>query len=87
MTDTAHLPGCVASQRTQPLLDFWGKASPTNHAGIGTHSIVYHSLDVAAVGAERARGRTQNTPRDRIPISKASSLQSHRQMGVCDARL
>ena len=55
MTDTAHLPGCVASQRTQPLLDFWGKASPTNHAGIGTHSIVYHSLDVAAVGAERAR--------------------------------
>jgi hypothetical protein len=29
-----------------------------------------------------ARGRTQNTPRDRIPISKASSLQSHRQMGV-----
>ena len=60
MTDTAHLPGCVASQRTQPLLDFWGKASPTNHAGIGTHSIVYHSLDVAAVGAElicRDRGR------------------------------
>ena len=29
-----------------------------------------------------ARGRTRNTPRDRIPISKASSLQSHRQMGV-----
>ena len=29
-----------------------------------------------------ARGRTQNTPRDRIPISKASSLQSHSQMGV-----
>jgi hypothetical protein len=29
-----------------------------------------------------ARSRTQNTPRDRIPISKASSLQSHRQMGV-----
>jgi len=29
-----------------------------------------------------ARGRTQNTPRDHIPNSKASSLQSHRQMGV-----
>ena len=29
-----------------------------------------------------ARDRTQNTPRDRIPISKASSLQSYRQMGV-----
>jgi hypothetical protein len=28
------------------------------------------------------RGRIQNTPRNRIPISKASSLQSHRQMGV-----
>jgi len=28
------------------------------------------------------RDRTQNTPRDRIPTSKASSLQSHRQMGV-----
>ena len=27
-------------------------------------------------------GRTQNTPRDRIPTSKASSLQSHSQMGV-----
>src|ERR1700730_305878 len=30
---------------------------------------------------ERAR-QNPNTPRDRIPISKASSLQSHRQMGV-----
>jgi hypothetical protein len=29
-----------------------------------------------------ARGRIRNTPRDRIPISKASSLQSHSQMGV-----
>lgn len=29
-----------------------------------------------------ARGRTQITPRDRIRISKTSSLQSHRQMGV-----
>src|ERR1700737_3597399 len=26
--------------------------------------------------------RTQDTPRDRIPISKVSSLQQHRQMGV-----
>src|SRR5260370_41481770 len=29
-----------------------------------------------------ARGRTQITPRDRIQISKTSSPQSHRQMGV-----
>src|ERR1700692_3683199 len=29
-----------------------------------------------------ARGRTQITPRDRIQISKTSSLQSHRRMGV-----
>src|SRR3981189_1260431 len=29
-----------------------------------------------------APGRTQITPRDRIQISKTSSLQSHRQMGV-----
>jgi len=28
------------------------------------------------------RGRIQNAPRNRIPISKSSSLQSHRQMGV-----
>src|SRR6202045_1192155 len=28
------------------------------------------------------RERTQDTPRDRIPISKVSSLQQHRQMGV-----
>ena len=27
-------------------------------------------------------GRTQDTPRDRIPISKTYSLQQHRQMGV-----
>jgi hypothetical protein len=29
-----------------------------------------------------AHNKIQNTPRDRIPISKACSLQSHRQMGV-----
>jgi hypothetical protein len=29
-----------------------------------------------------ARGRIQNIPRDHIAISKISSLQSHRQMGV-----
>ena len=29
-----------------------------------------------------APDRTQNTPRDRIPISKTYSLQRHRQMGV-----
>ena len=42
----------------------------------------------AALGSRRhsvsfnAHARTQATPRDRIPISKASSLQWHRQMGV-----
>jgi CRISPR-associated endonuclease/helicase Cas3 len=34
------------------ILDFWGKARPNDRAGSGTHSIAYHSLDVAAVGAE-----------------------------------
>jgi hypothetical protein len=29
-----------------------------------------------------AHSEIQNTPRDRIPISKTCSLQSHRQMGV-----
>ncbi len=29
-----------------------------------------------------ARGKIRSTPRDRIPISKTCSLQSHRQMGV-----
>jgi CRISPR-associated endonuclease/helicase Cas3 len=47
-------------QRSPFILNFWGKASPTNQAGISTHSIVYHSLDVAAIGTElmwRDRGR------------------------------
>jgi CRISPR-associated endonuclease/helicase Cas3 len=60
MTDIAHLAGYIMSPRPQSLLDFWGKASPTNRAGISAHSIAYHSLDVAAVGAEliwRDRGR------------------------------
>jgi hypothetical protein len=34
------------------ILDFWGKARANNQVGSSTHSIVYHSLDVAAVGAE-----------------------------------
>jgi hypothetical protein len=36
----------------------------------------------AAHAIPNVRDRTPNTPRDRIPISKTSSLQSHRQMGV-----
>src|SRR5258708_4548234 len=50
------------SQTTPFITNFWGKASPTGRAGPGAHSIVYHSLDVAAVGAEliaRDRGRLQ----------------------------
>jgi CRISPR-associated endonuclease/helicase Cas3 len=57
MTDI-HLAGHIT--RPQSLMGFWGKASPTNQAGISAHSIVYHSLDVAAVCAElicRDRGR------------------------------
>src|ERR1700731_2652301 len=49
MTDI-HLAGYIT--RPQSLMGFWGKASPSNPVGISTHSIVYHSLDVAAVGAE-----------------------------------
>jgi CRISPR-associated endonuclease/helicase Cas3 len=44
---------------TLDILDFWGKASAAN-PGPSAHSIVYHSLDVAAVGSEliaRDRGR------------------------------
>ncbi len=32
--------------------------------------------------SQNARAKIQNTPRDRIPISKISFLQPHRQMGV-----
>jgi CRISPR-associated endonuclease/helicase Cas3 len=39
-------------QNTRFILDFWGKARANNEGGISTHSIAYHSLDVAAVGAE-----------------------------------
>jgi CRISPR-associated endonuclease/helicase Cas3 len=34
------------------IVEFWGKASPTNQGGPSGHSIVHHSLDVAAVGSE-----------------------------------
>ena len=34
------------------ILDFWGKARATEQAGSSTHSIAYHSIDVAAVGGE-----------------------------------
>jgi CRISPR-associated endonuclease/helicase Cas3 len=37
---------------------FWAKASPSYQSSRGSHPIVYHSLDVAAVGAELiVRGR------------------------------
>jgi CRISPR-associated endonuclease/helicase Cas3 len=44
----------IEIERQHPLfiLDFWGKAGANNQAGPSAHSIVYHSLDVAAVGAE-----------------------------------
>jgi CRISPR-associated endonuclease/helicase Cas3 len=60
MTDITHLTGHRASLQKQSLLDFWGKASPTNKGGISSHPVVYHSLDVAAVSAElicRDQGR------------------------------
>ena len=48
------------------------------------HDALQRDLEAARRRAQSpsVRGRTQNTPRDRIPISKTSSLQSHRQMGV-----
>jgi len=36
------------------ITEFWGKARPSNQAGPDCHSIVYHSLDVVAVGSELA---------------------------------
>jgi CRISPR-associated endonuclease/helicase Cas3 len=41
----------VGLQNTLSILNFWGKAR-SSQAGSSTHSIVYHSLDVAAVGTE-----------------------------------
>jgi HD domain len=37
-------------QKSSLILDFWGKASAKNEAENNTHSIAYHSMDVAAVG-------------------------------------
>jgi hypothetical protein len=34
------------------ILNFWGKANPASQGAASSHPIVYHSLDVAAVGAE-----------------------------------
>jgi CRISPR-associated endonuclease/helicase Cas3 len=39
--------------------DFWGKARSTAQSGASSHPIAYHSLDVAAVGAE-LMSREQN---------------------------
>jgi CRISPR-associated endonuclease/helicase Cas3 len=37
---------------TRFILDFWGKAAGSAHAGGRSHSVAYHSLDVAAVCTE-----------------------------------
>jgi CRISPR-associated endonuclease/helicase Cas3 len=42
----------IDPQSTLSILRFWGKASSSNLAGSATHSIAYHSLDVAAVANE-----------------------------------
>src|SRR6266478_340575 len=34
------------------ILDFWGKARESNQAKSSSHSIAYHSIDVAAVGSQ-----------------------------------
>jgi CRISPR-associated endonuclease/helicase Cas3 len=34
------------------ILDFWGKARENNEAGTSTHSVAYHSIDVAAVSSQ-----------------------------------
>jgi CRISPR-associated endonuclease/helicase Cas3 len=39
-------------QKVPFILHFWGKANPTSQGRASFHPIVYHSLDVAAVGAE-----------------------------------
>jgi hypothetical protein len=46
---------------------------------------IFSRVSLTGIAAQNIAGRARqnpNTPRDRIPISKASSLQSHRQMGV-----
>src|ERR1700683_2975975 len=39
-------------QNASTVMDFWGKASPTGQVGPTSHSIIHHSLDVAAAGSE-----------------------------------
>ena len=39
-------------QKASFILDFWGKASAKNETGSSTHSIAYHSMDVAAVARQ-----------------------------------
>jgi CRISPR-associated endonuclease/helicase Cas3 len=49
-------------QRVPSVLNFWGKARSTDQAACSYHPIVYHSLDVAAVGADLiARDRKRLT--------------------------
>jgi HD domain len=42
----------IRPMKASNIVEFWGKASPANREGPSVHSIVYHSLDVAAVGSE-----------------------------------
>jgi CRISPR-associated endonuclease/helicase Cas3 len=50
---------------------FWGKASPTKQCGPTSHPIIYHSLDVAAVGSELIKRDGQRLAR----IAKAVGVE------------
>src|SRR5712671_7388797 len=47
---TANMKGNSERQKVPSILPFCGKANAIGQGGAGFHPIVYHSLDVAAVG-------------------------------------
>jgi CRISPR-associated endonuclease/helicase Cas3 len=64
-------------QNSSTVVDFWGKASPTGQGGPTSHSIIYHSLDVAAAGSELIARDRQRLRRIAAAISiEAGALQS-----------
>lgn len=56
---------------TVDLLPYWGKAQPRDARGPGWHPLVYHALDVAAVG----RALVRHVPAFRERLAAVSGLQ------------
>jgi len=84
--------GGEASRRRAQRRSAWppnkARLTPCIRCQTGRGSLAAHRVASRRPNASRiALAKTQNTPRDRIPINKTSSLQPHRQVGIGNAGL